>query len=95
MTNMIPKGIEGDLSNVHIYEPHLDAVSTQLNRKVDKYSKCDLLTDYDTNQMLKAFFIQKDYPLDKVLSQVNIKDFTLNNYQSYPAIKANMLVYTK
>lgn len=86
MTNMIPKGIIGDLSNVHIYEPHFDAVKEQLNRDVNKYNKSEL------NCYLKDW----TGDLDKdILSVLKIEDFNLNSYESYPAIKAKMLAYNK
>ena len=93
MTNMIPKGIIGDLSNVHIYEPHVDAVKEQLSRDVNKYGKCELSIDYDIEMGLKMPSLLEAF--DKTLSQIEIKDFTLDGYNSYPTIPAEMLAYSK
>lgn len=90
MTNMIPKGIIGDLSNVHIYKPHMDAVKEQLSRDVDKYGECEL--NINNNVCVDI----KKYPnnLDLFLDRLNISDFTLNNYKSYSRIPAEMLAYS-
>jgi thymidylate synthase len=103
MTNMVPKGITGDLSNVHIYESHMDAVNQQLGNDTDKYGKCELLIDYDTENMLvssgrifgKLPKEEQSAYLDKILSQINISDFTLKGYESFPPISAEMLPYNK
>ncbi|MCG1034838.1 thymidylate synthase [Polaribacter sargassicola] len=42
LTGMKPKSIIGDLSNVHVYEPHLEAIKLQLTRDPDTYSNINL-----------------------------------------------------
>ena len=85
MTNMKPKGIIGDLSNVHIYEPHLDAVKEQLLRDVDMYGGCELtMNDLPTG-----------FPVDTFIEGLEISDFSLAHYESYPRIPAEMLAYNK
>ena len=92
MTNMVPKGIIGDLSNVHIYEPHLDAVKEQLSRNVNKYDKCKLeIWKRDKSFILKS----NNLSLDQKLGALSIHNFKLQEYKSYPAIKAEMLAYNK
>lgn len=92
MTNMIPKGIIGDLSNVHIYEPHLDAVREQLSRNVNKYDKCEFkIWKQDKDLILKS----NKFTLDEKLNLINIQNFKLQNYESYPTIPAEMLAYNK
>ena len=86
---MIPKGIIGDLSNVHIYEPHLDAVKEQLNRDIDKYNNCDLSIDSLTQVQLEEGLKHIDN------KNIVINNFNLKNYESYPSIKAEMLTYNK
>lgn len=92
MTNMIPKGIIGDLSNVHIYEPHLDAVKEQLSRDVDKYDKCKLETHPEFEIATNAFN-QNVLTLDEYLAELRINMFKLKGYESYPRIPAEMLAY--
>lgn len=84
--NMIPKAIEGDLSNVHIYEPHLEAAKEQLERDTSKYSNCNLNIAED---------IPWRFSLNGIVNGLEIEDFKLRDYNSYPAIKADMLAYNK
>ncbi|AGO48921.1 flavin-dependent thymidylate synthase [Cellulophaga phage phi14:2] len=89
MTNMVPKGIIGDLSNVHIYEPHLDAVKEQLNRNVDKHGGFELV-HLKTDDFYNS--LGKDLSL---LNHLNLNDFEIKGYKSYPIIAAEMLAYNK
>lgn len=95
LTNMIPKGIIGDLSNVHIYEPHLDAVKEQLSRDVNKYDNCELLINSEINNILSGNIKGKNIDLNTILNNIGIFDFYLDNYKSYPSIKVEMLAYNK
>ena len=89
LTNMKPKGIIGDLSNVHIYEEHLDAVKTQLKRDTDlPDSKCELET-------FGGFKMDMNENIDQWLSSKEISDFNLTGHSEQKAIKAKMLAYNK
>lgn len=90
LTNMIPKGIVGDLSNVHIYEPHLDAVREQLSRDVDGHKECELVC----NSNIKYDY-DKGKSLTSTINDLDILDFELLKYESYPRIPAEMLAYNK
>lgn len=95
LTNMVPKGLIGDLSNVHIYEPHLDAVNTQLKRSVNMFnSQCELLIK-DRPEYHK---IQKhglsSCSFDNLMSNLKINDFNLTEHTEQPAIKAEMIPYS-
>jgi thymidylate synthase len=85
LTNMKPKGIIGDLSNVHIYEEHLDAIDIQLSRDVNKHDNCEL----DIKE------IGWDESTEDILDHLMISDFKLKNYTSEVAIPARMLPYNK
>ncbi len=89
MANMKPKGIIGDLSNVHIYEPHLDAVKEQLSRDVNKFPNSKVNTYITDNA--KAYYDN----FDKFINSINIEDFEQEGYESYPRIPAEMLAYNK
>lgn len=80
-TGYIPEYLIGDLSNVHIYHNHLDAVKEQLSRDCFKYDSCavgHIIPREGTN-----------------FDKVEISDFSLVDYESYPPIKAEMLAYNK
>ena len=64
-----------DLTNVHIYESHVDAVKEQLNR--------------EPLQLCEAPIIPKGFTLEKINS-FTAKDFPLIDYQSHPRISAPM-----
>lgn len=95
MTNMIPKSIIGDLSNVHIYEPHLEAVKAQLNRDMNHHSNCELIICDNWIEMVETHLNNELTTMDDVLNETDIKDFRLENYKSYPKIPAEMLSYNK
>jgi thymidylate synthase len=89
LTNMVPKGIIGDLSNVHIYEPHLDAVKKQLSRSTDMHnSKCEL-------EEFGGFKMDMRNDFDQWLSSKDVKDFKLTKHNEQLAIPAEMLPYNK
>jgi thymidylate synthase len=90
LTYMKPKGIIGDLSNVHIYEPHLDAVKKQLSRDIYMYSGCKLHT---VNNSILNINPEKEN-LDELFRLIMIDDFELKDYNSYSRIPAEMLAYS-
>lgn len=102
MVNMVPEGIIGNLSNVHIYEPHLGAVKKQLDNDPYKHGQCNLKMSDDVEYLFEYYrkpkvdndlYYKRSGALDTVLNKLNINDFTLDGYKSYPLIKAEMLAY--
>lgn len=92
-TNMIPLGIIGDLSNVHIYEPHMDAVKKQLNNDSFKYNAPSLKIDTVSVHMLENEI--DNWGIGKVIENLDILNFELLDYNCYPPINAKMLAYNK
>lgn len=89
LTNMVPEGFISDLSNVHIYQPHMDAVYKQLENDVEKYGPSKMVLSKN------ALEAGKSGNLDEFLSKVSVSDFDLQDYESYDPIKADMIPYIK
>ncbi len=75
--------------NVHIYEPHIEAVKKQLSRDCFKYKSTKLLFSPTFNDIIK-----NSLSIDDVFNNLNIDMFSLDNYKSYPLIKQKMLAYS-
>lgn len=87
-TSLIP-----DLSRVHIYENHNEAVNEQLSKDVNAFEMPTLKFSenfYKSLQKLRENpFTQEN--LNVFLHSLIPEDFELSNYKSFPAIKAEML----
>jgi thymidylate synthase len=82
LCNMIPGEFIHTLSDVHIYENHMEAVHEQLKRDVDKYPLPNLKF---------ADTIDWDYIKSTLdFSRLSVEDITLDGYQSYPTIVAEL-----
>lgn len=94
ITNMIPNELIGDLSNVHIYHPHIEAVKEQLSRDTDKFDK--IKVEYSDNfKNIDNSFNCQDININEYFQYLKIEDFILENYESYPTISAEMLAPNK
>jgi len=83
--NMIPGKLIGDLTNVHIYENHIDLAKEQLTRSPFKYKAPTLKLNGHRNVdesgdpgSLSATFVKK------TIFEYNVDDFTLEGYESFP-----------
>jgi thymidylate synthase len=76
--NMIPYELIGNLGDCHIYNNHIEIIKEQLNR--EPYLLPKLIIDQfdETNHYVGD--------MDDI-SEYNIKQFKLENYQSHPPIK--------
>ena len=79
--------IQGDLKKVHLYDNSINAVKEQLSRDVDKYKA----PDFDAPILDEIKFTNIDEYVNKLLPI----DFTIENYESYPHIKVEMLERNK
>lgn len=87
LTGYTPIKLIGDLSNVHIYDQHMDAVYMQLSRSVTKYKAPALLMPEWKN-------IER-FSTSNFIETLQINDFKLIGYNSYPTIHAEMIAMKK
>jgi len=85
LTNMLPKRLIGDLSNVHLYENSWNAARELTKRSAFKYELPTL------NIVSQADFSLESCSLDDLLDEAEISDFKLKDYKSYPNIPVEML----
>lgn len=86
VTGHVALAVQGNLKNVHLYDNQFEAVEEQLKRDPDKYGE-----SFVTAPLTDKEFWQHD--IDTILHTLEVSDFVLNNYQSYPSIKVDMLSY--
>jgi thymidylate synthase len=75
LTNTIPNKVHFTLGDCHIYQSHIEQVKTQLTR-------------------MPLDFPQLKIPDFKSLQEVEnskLEDYVIENYQSHPSIKAEMV----
>ena len=77
--NMVPDELIGNLGDTHLYLNHIEQAKEQLNR--EPYPLPKLIIDQfdETNHYIGD--------MDDI-SEYNVEQFKLENYQSHPAIKA-------
>jgi thymidylate synthase len=77
LVGMNPGDLFVSITNSHIYETHLPQVLTQLERKAKPFPK---------------LYIKKEFSDILDIFELEYKDLKLENYDPYPAIKADMIV---
>ena len=77
--NMVPDELIGNLGDVHLYENHLIPASKQITREPYKLPKLVIDQFDETNHYIGDM---------NDISEYNISQFKLENYQSHPTIKA-------
>lgn len=89
--------IQGNLNKVHLYDNSLDAVKEQLSRDMFKFDKCELKFKKDSEDpsgfiySLQMGYLENKCNLNDLIEEIEINDFKLENYESYPAINVKML----
>ena len=78
--NMVPDELIGNLGDTHLYSNHLDQAREQIGRSSFELPK---LVHGKTETFWKSFDVTLFGHLDPI-------DFTLENYQSHPSIKASL-----
>jgi len=82
-SNMIPGKLIGDLTNVHIYENHIDLAKEQLTRDAFKYKAPTLKLNGHRNVDESECSISATY-VKKNIFEYKLEDFTIEGYESYP-----------
>jgi thymidylate synthase len=77
--NMVPDELIGNLGDVHLYENHLTQAGQQITREPYQLPKLIIDQFDETNHYIGD--------IDDI-SEYNIEQFKLENYQSHPSIKA-------
>jgi thymidylate synthase len=78
IVNMVPEDLIGNLGDVHLYSNHIEQAKEQLIRKA--YDLPNLVIN-KTDKFWDAFNVS-------LFNHLDTSDFTIENYQSHPAIKA-------
>ena len=79
--NMVPGTLVGDLTNVHIYNNHIEQMEEQISRDPHKHKYPKLVIANNTNW---------GNGIDEMLGSVLISDFQVEGYESYPPIKGEL-----
>lgn len=74
--------------DIHYYENHQEQVDEILTRKPYNLPTLTISKEYEWN--LHKY--KQDNDLDKFLNSIQIKDFILVDYESYPPLKAPLSV---
>ena len=77
--NMVPDELIGNLGDVHLYKNHVDQAKEQMTREPMQLPKLIIDQFDETNHYIGD--------MDDI-SEYNIEQFKLENYQSHPTIKA-------
>lgn len=89
LTGYKAAGIVADLSNVHFYEGHIDKVKKQLGNDPRTYKSPKFRFSERASVRFEHF--REGYAtLDEIINELVPEDFIFENYESYPAIKADM-----
>ena len=90
IVGMKPMYLRGDLRNVHLYDNSIEASKELLKRDWAQYRAPKLKINADP-----AIFELMRTHFDDGLEQLKIEDFVLEDYESYPNLKVEMLTRDK
>lgn len=90
LSNIVPIVLEGDLSNVHIYSQHKEAVDKQLKNSISEFGPAYF-------SFSKSFFddYEKSESLESFLNNFKAEYIQIENYKSFEKIPAKMIAPKK
>jgi thymidylate synthase len=79
--NMVPDQLIGNLGDVHLYNNHIDQAKQQIERE-----------PFELPKLVIDLFDENNHYIGDMddISEYNIDQFKLENYQSHPTIKASL-----
>jgi thymidylate synthase len=85
--NMVPDELIGNLGDVHLYNNHIEQAKEQISREPFELPSVTITErNWYLHEKVKERLGEKTF-IEKIESYRS-EDFTLNNYQSHPSIKA-------
>ncbi len=82
--NMVPDQLIGNLGDVHLYSNHIEQAKEQIGRTPYELPTLNINTEFWQTESGECGV----GPLNTNLMELEISDFTIENYQSHPSIKA-------
>ena len=82
--NMVPDQLIGNLGDVHLYSNHIEQAKEQIGRTPYELPTLNINTEFWQTESGECGV----GPLNTNLMELEISDFTIENYQSHPTIKA-------
>jgi thymidylate synthase len=82
--NMVPDELIGNLGDTHLYSNHIEQAKEQIGREPYPLPTLNINTEFWQTESGECGV----GPLATNLYDLEISDFTIENYQSHPAIKA-------
>jgi thymidylate synthase len=86
-TNMVPYELIGNLGDCHLYSNHIEPIQEQLTREPFNLPTLNINTEFWPTQSGECGVGELTDNVDSLIRNMEIGDFTLENYTAHPAIK--------
>jgi thymidylate synthase len=86
-TNMVPYELIGNLGDCHLYSNHIEPIQEQLTREPFNLPTLNINTEFWPTQSGECGVGELTDNVDSLIRNMEIGDFTLENYTTHPAIK--------
>ena len=85
--NMVPDQLIGNLGDVHLYSNHIEQAKEQIGREPFELPRLVIREEPFLNYS-QACYETHETGIENLLGDISIEDFSIENYQSRPSIKA-------